>query len=174
MTASIQALLDRMNSTKDKKEFVKLQTIYLYVIEKRPAFEVAKIVNKRVGRIYQIAHRYKKMGLDGLINKPRGGRKWAYMSLDEERKLLESLTGKANKGLVVISKIVKNDAEEKLGHPVSADYAEDLLNRHGWRKIMPKPKHPKSSVEEHEEFKKKCPKPSKKQRVHLTYKIIDL
>ena len=96
-----------MNSTKDKKEFVKLQTIHLYVVEKRPASEVAKIVNKRVGRIYQIAHRYKKLGLDGLINKPRGGRKWAYMSLDEERKLLESLTGKANKGLVVISKIVR-------------------------------------------------------------------
>lgn len=174
MTASRQELLGRMNSTKDKNEFVKLQTIQLYVFEKKQASEVAKIVGKKVGMIYQIAHRYKKLGIDGLINKPRGGRKWAYMELEEERKLLESLTGDANKGLVIISKIVRNDAEEKLGHPVSADYAEDLLNRHGWRKIMPKPKHPKSSPEEQEEFKKKCQKPSKKQRVHLTYKIIDL
>lgn len=65
------------------------------------------------------------------------------MSLEEEKKLLESLLGKANKELVVISKIVRNEAEEKLGHSVSADYAEDLLNRHEWQKIMPKPKHPK-------------------------------
>jgi transposase len=174
MDASIQLLIDRMNSTKDKNEFVKLQTIHLYVVEKKPASEVAKIVNKKVGMIYQIAHRYKKMGIDGLINKPRGGRKWAFMSLAEEKKLLESLVSEANKGLVVISKIVRNNAEEKLGHPVSADYAEDLLNRHGWRKIMPKTKHPKSSSDEQEEFKKKCPNSSKKQRIRLTHKIIDL
>jgi transposase len=163
-----------MNSTNDKREFVKLQTIHLYVIEKKPASEKAKIVNKKVGMIYQIAHRYKKFGLDGLINKPRGGRKWSFMTFDEEKKLLESLTDEAKKGLVVISKIVRNNAEEKLGHPVSADYAEDLLNRHGWRKIMPKTKHPKSSPDEQEEFKKKCPQSSKKQQIRLTRKIIDL
>ena len=162
MNTSIQDLLDRMNSTKDKNEFVKLQTINLYVIEKKPASEVAKIVGKKVGMIYQIALRYKKWGLDGLTNKPRGGRKWSYMSLEEEKNLLDSLIEKASKGLVVISKIVRNAAEEKLGHPVSADYAEDLLNRHGWRKIMPRSKHPESSTQEQEEFKKKCLNLSKK------------
>ena len=174
MIAFVQDLLDRMNSTKDKNEFIKLKAIQLYKIEKMPAPEVSKIVGKSVAMIYQWAHRYKKFGLDGLINKPRGGRKWAYMDFEEEKKLLKTLNNDASKGLVVISKVIRNKAEETLGHPVSADYAEDLLNRHGWRKKMPRPKHPKSSKKEQEEFKKKCRNSSKKQRVHLTYKIIDL
>lgn len=71
MTASAQDLLDRMNSTTVKKEFVKLQTIHLHKIEKRPASEVAKIVNETVHMVYQIAHRYKKFWLEGFINKLR-------------------------------------------------------------------------------------------------------
>jgi transposase len=169
-----QELLDRMNATKDKNEYVKMHAVYLHKIKKMKAEDVAKIIGKTKGMIYQWAHRYKRFGIDGLINKPRGGRTWSYMSLEEEKKLLESLSQGAAKGLVVISKIVRNEAEEKLGKPVSADYAEDLLKRHGWRQVSPRPKHPKSSKQEQEEFKKKYQNTSKKQQVHLTYKIIDL
>ena len=38
-----------MNSTKDKKNFAKLQAIYLYVIEKRPASEIAKLKLEKYG-----------------------------------------------------------------------------------------------------------------------------
>jgi hypothetical protein len=76
------------------------------------------------------------------------------MSLEEEKKLLEELYNDASKGLIVISKAIKLKAEEKLGKTVSHDFATDLLNRHGWRKIVPRPKHPNSSKEKQEEFKK--------------------
>lgn len=154
MNLSSQALLDRMSLTEDKIEYMKLQAIHLYKVEKMKAKDVAKIIGKSVQMIYQWAHRYKKYGIEGFINKPRGGRTWSYMSLEEEKALLAELTEEATKGLVVVSKIVRNKAEQKLGIPVSADYAEDLLNRHGWHKIAPRPKHPKSSKEEQEEFKK--------------------
>lgn len=165
MDMSPQALLDRMKETKDKTEYMKLQAMHLYRVEKVKAKDVAKSVGTTRDMIYQWAHIYKKFGINGFIGKPTGGRTWSFMSLEEEKALLDGLSNDATKGLVVISKVVRAKAEEKLGKPVSADYAEDLLNRHGWRKIAPRPKHPKSSKEEQEEFKKKCPTLSKKQPI---------
>jgi len=168
---SKEMLTERIQSTQDKTEFMKLQAMYLYTIESLPAKNIAQAIGKTPGIIYQWAHRLKKFGLDAFQLKPRGGRKWAYMSLEEEVALLEELQQDATKGLVVISKIVRNKAEEKLGRPVSADYAEDLLKRHDWRKIMPRPKHPKSTLEQQEEFKKKLQNSSKKQQALLTPKM---
>lgn len=134
MSSAGQALLDRMKLTKDKIEYIKLQGAY----------------------------QFRKSGIESFVSKPRGGRRWSYMTLEEEKRLLDELSNDAIKGIVVISKVVRYKAEEKLGRAVSADYAEDLLNRHGWRKIAPRPKHPKSSKKEQEEFKKKCQILSKK------------
>ena len=174
MNQSSQELLNHMKSTKDKTEYMKFQAMHLYKVENKSANEVAQTVGTSNDMIYQWAHRYKKFGVLGLINKPRGGRKWSFMSIEEEKAMLDELTKDATKGLVVVSKVIRNVAEKKLGHPVSADYAEDILNRHGWRKIMPRPKHPKSSKEVQEEFKKKCQTLSPKRQVHLKQKTKDL
>ena len=53
------------------------------------------------------------------------------------------------------AKTIQNKAEEVLKKPVSIYYAYDLLHRHGWRKVSPRPQHPKSNIEAQEEFKKK-------------------
>jgi transposase len=150
-----QALQDRMNITQDKNEYIKMRAVYLHKVEKISASNVAKAVGSTTGMVYHWAHRYKKLGIEGLIKKPTGGRTWAYMTLEEEKKLLDSITEDAMNGLIVISKIVRKKAGQILGKPVSADYAEDLLNRHGWRKIAPRTRHPKSTPEIQEAFKKK-------------------
>jgi hypothetical protein len=36
-----------------------------------------------------------------------------------------------------------------------------MLARHGWRKIVPRPKHPKADTDAQEEFKKNSPDLSK-------------
>jgi transposase len=154
-TSSQELLMKRMQETRDKIEYKKLQTVKLYFIDDKRAEEVAKIMGTSVKMVYYTTGRYKKLGLSGLVNKKRGGRQWAYMALEEEKKILDSLGEEANKGMFVIVKLIKVKVEEKLGYAVSHDYVQDLLNRHGWRKLMPRPKHPKSSKEEQEEFKKK-------------------
>ena len=167
-------LLERMNATKDKSEYRRIRGVYLYTVEKMSGPIIAKALGCVEDTVYRWVACYKAVGIDGLIAKPRGGRRWAYMTLEEEKALLNQITPEANKGLVVVSFIVRKAVEEKLCHSVSPDYAEDLLNRHGWRKVTPRTKHPKSSKEEQEEFKKKHQNSSKKQQVHLTHKIVDL
>jgi transposase len=146
-----QALI---KSTTKKRDYTRLQAIYLFKFKNKSAEEAAEAVGTTSGVLYQWSHKYNIYGVDSLIEKFRGGRKSSYMSLDEEKALLDELREDAEKGLIVISKAIQTKAGEKLGKPVSHDYATDLLNRHNWRKIVPRPKNPKSSKQEQEDFKK--------------------
>ena len=43
---------------------------------------------------------------------------------------------------------------EKLGHKVDRSMVYEMLKRHGWRKVMPRPAHVQSDHEKQELFKK--------------------
>jgi len=44
--------------------------------------------------------------------------------------------------------------EHAIGHPTSNSTIYNLLNRHGWRKLMPRPFHPKRDIAAQKAFKK--------------------
>lgn len=118
------------------------------------AQEAAEIVGVKKSTVHKWVVKYNHGGPETLESKPQGGRTTALMSLEEEREFLAGLNEKAGKGLVIVAKTVKAEAEAYLGREVSKDYAYDLLHRHGWRKIEPRPRHPKRDKEKQEEFKK--------------------
>jgi transposase len=97
---------------------------------------------------------YNKFGPGVYCLKGRGGRRKGFLDPDQERQLLEQLTGKAKKGQVVTARIVREKAERLLGRSVSKDYAYDLLHRHDWRKVQPRPHHPKRDRPKQLAFKK--------------------
>jgi len=99
-------------------------------------------------------HQYNHKGQDVFILQGRGGRRRGLLSWNEEEELLEELRERGERGAIVIAKTIREYAAKKLGTEVSKDYAYDLLHRHGWRKIEPRPRHPKSDSETQEEFKK--------------------
>jgi len=86
---------------------------------------------------------------------PGEGRKafW-FLSLEEEAELLDSIRPIAEKGRIINAFAIKEQIEERLAKKVSKDYLYDLLHRHKWRKVMPRPQHPKADKEKQEEFKK--------------------
>jgi len=76
------------------------------------------------------------------------------MTLEEEKAILSSLESDALNGQVLIYNQVKKIVEEKLKREVSDDYIWDMFKRHGWKKKVPRPSHPKANREEQEENKK--------------------
>lgn len=144
-----------MNTTKNAKEYRRWQVLYMTRIQKIKVTHVAKSIAISRTAIYDILKRFDLHGSDGMATKPTGGRLDSYMSLEEEKDLMEAFVKSGTDGMLITAKNVKQAAEEKLRMPVSIYYAYDLLHRNGWRKIKPRPKHPKSSKEEQEEFKKK-------------------
>ena len=82
------------------------------------------------------------------------------MSLDDEKDFLRPFMKLAsNSGILEVSGIHKA-YEAKTGKKVPFSTVYRLLARHGWRKIAPRPSHPKTDWEAQEAFKKTLPQQS--------------
>ena len=87
-----------------------------------------------------------------------GGRRHCFMTIEEEREFLARWEEKSTVGGVLTVPPIHAALVECLGHdtPMSTTYR--LLARHGWRKVQPDTKHPKSDPGLQSEFKKNSPK----------------
>ena len=115
-------------------------------------------VGKRVGlcsvRVSQLVSEYKKTGLEKYTQKKYGGNH-RNMSEAEEEEILSGFKAKAEAGQVVIAKDIKEEFDKKLGRDTGRGYIYMLLERHGWRKVMSRSKHPKKASKEAIEASKK-------------------
>jgi transposase len=95
---------------------------------------------------------------DDTQKKTWGGRRNFSMTIEEEREFLSQWQEKAAAGGVLTVPPIHAALVERLGHdtPMSTTYR--LLDRHGWRKVQPDTKHPKSDPATQDEFKKNSPK----------------
>lgn len=140
-----------------RSAFQRFQALYLIQARYLSAPAVAAALQVSATAVHQWVHLYNHAGVEGIMPKGRGGRRRAYLTLEEEAALLEQLRARAGEGLLITARAVRSQAQMRLGHPVSEDYAYDVLHRHGWRKVAPRPAHPESDPEEQEAFKKSSP-----------------
>jgi transposase len=143
-----------MSQAESKEQFQRWQIIYLIKTKGLTPADAADTVGVTTGTVHQWVHLYNKNGPDGFILKGRGGRRSSYLTLDQETELLNEFASDAEKGLIITAWDVQKRIENKLGMKVSDDFVYDLFNRNGWRKVVPRPRHPKSKEEAQDEFKK--------------------
>ena len=150
-------LKQRMKEAERREQFQRWQTIYMMQTGRFQASEVAELVGVSTGTVHQWVFAYNHGGPQALCLQGRGGRRRALLSWEEEEVLLGELREGAGQGWVVIARTVRERVEQQVRHRVSKDYAYDLLHRHGWRKIAPRPKHPQADAASQEAFKKNSP-----------------
>ena len=97
---------------------------------------------------------YDHGGLDALKPKPSGGRKRENMTSEEEKALLARFAKAAGAGEMLNIHDLKAAYERDIGHATSNSTVYNLLARHGWRKLMPRPFHPKRDIAAQDAFKK--------------------
>ena len=61
---------------------------------------------------------------------------------------------RAERGEIATAEEIKRAFEAQVGHPVHKSTISRLLKRHGWRKPVPRPVHPKANPVAQAEFKK--------------------
>ena len=93
-------------------------------------------------------------GLAALAPRPSGGRVRENMTLAEEKALLARFAKAAGAGEMVNIHDLKAAYEREIGHPASNSTVYNLLARHGWRKLIPRPFHPKRDLAAQDAFKK--------------------
>jgi transposase len=93
-------------------------------------------------------------GIKALKPKPIGGRQRENMTVAEEKALLAGFATAAGAGELLNVHDLKAAYEEAIGHSTSNSTIYNVLARHGWRKLMPRPFHPKRDLAAQNDFKK--------------------
>ena len=76
------------------------------------------------------------------------------MTLEQEMQFLKPFFARAQAGTIATVAEIHCAFEDCIGHSVDESMIYRLLQRHGWRKVVPRPRHPKAQKEAQEAFKK--------------------
>lgn len=142
----IQELKKARKNTTNKNEDIRFKTIILK-LEGMNIKEIAQKLDIGESTVYEWIRKYKKGAIDALKNKKRLGNH-RNLSHEEERELLRAFEERAQKGQIVTAKEIEKAYIEKVGHSIGSGQIYYVLKRHGFRKIMPRSKHPKKANEE--------------------------
>ena len=83
-----------------------------------------------------------------------GGRRYGYMTVEQERQFLSLFLEKASQGGILVVSEIHQAFEAMVGHKVAESTIYRMLDRHNWRSIIPRPRHQESNAEAQEGFKK--------------------
>ena len=93
-------------------------------------------------------------GISALLPKERIGMH-RNLSIEEEKEFLSAYTKQAEAGQIIDLNELKAAYIEKVGHSIGGSQIYRMLERHGWRKVMPRSKHPQKTSDEAIEASKK-------------------
>ena len=148
---SLKALLKK---TKTKADFQRVQCIWLRAVFGMSSDQVSLAIGLRPATVKKLWSQYFSGGEKVLIGQGRGGRRRANLSVEEEEQVLVHFFDKAKGGEVLVVNEVKSAYEEAVGRTVPKSTVYRMLARHGWRKIAPRPRHPKADPQKLGAFKK--------------------
>jgi transposase len=138
---------------KDKKVDKRLQAIQLRGEgNKNPA--IADKLDTSAKVVSHWVSAYCKYGIEALMGGKYGGNR-RNMSVAEEEMFLAEYKKQAEEGQIIEVSAIKAAYEAKVGHSIGGSQIYYVLARHGWRKIMPRSKHPNKASDEAIEASKK-------------------
>lgn len=144
-------------STTDKKISKRLQVIML----RHKGLTVKEIHEKldlHSSTISKICARYRQQGLEEFARNKYTSHSWA-MTYEQEEEILRQFQERAEKGQQITVKDIKAAFDKVRGKDTGRGYIYMVLKRHGWRKVMPRSKHPKAADQEACEASKKLSPP---------------
>lgn len=131
--------------------------IYNAIAEPRTASKIALHVGVSKGFVRKVIQQYNRQGESGLSTVGKGGRRNCYLSWDKEKQLIDTFKEKARRGQIATAIQIQQAYEQECGFTVHKTTIYRLLERHQWRKIVPRPSHPKKDLSAVDEFKKTSP-----------------
>jgi len=146
-----------LTQAKSKAEFQRVQCVWLRAVRNLPPPQIAEAIGWSASRVKQIQGRYFKEGMSAFQGPGRGGRRRENLTPAEEEALLADFVKKAQHGGILVVSEIKEAYERAVGHPVPKSTVYRMLARQGWRKIAPRPRHPRSDAQAQEAWKKNSP-----------------
>ena len=121
------------------------------------AAQIAELLGWATATVHVLHSRWSKEG-DAIFDlRGRGGRHHQHLSAEQEQQLLAPFAERAEAGGMLTVVEIQQAYQEQLGEEVAPSTVYRLLDRHGWRKVVPRPRHPKADVVAQAAFKKTAP-----------------
>jgi transposase len=124
------------------------------LVDPAPAQEIALRLGLSVFTVRDLIEAYNRYGPQALETAGKGQRQHAYLSFEAERTFLAPFIADSQAGHIAVARVIKKAFEDHIGRRVATSTIYRLLHRHQWRKVVPRPKNPRSSKEEQEACKK--------------------
>jgi len=148
--------------------------IYQALVDPRTAEQIAKHCGVATATVHQLISAYNRRGVAAVETPGKGGRRHQYLTLEQEQQFLAPFFAQAKVGTISTAAQIQQAFEALVGTEVAESTIRRLLDRHGWRKLVPRPVHPKADPEEQTAFKKTLSSRSKQQLPPVLSRTSDL
>ena len=152
--ATVEALKARLKQATTIAEFQRVQCVLMRAALGCSASEIAQVLGWAVATVHITHSRWANEGEAVFDFKGKGGRNNCNLTEAEEAEVLAPFLGPAMGGNVLKVAEVQSAYEARVGKAVPNSTIYRLLERHGWRKVVPRPRHPKADVAARGAFKK--------------------
>ena len=133
---SIEKMFRWLQAAPDGKAHKRRMALWLTCTGKLNADKVAQVLEVSTQAVWLWIRQYNSSGPAGLERKGRGGRRWGFMTGEQEKEILAPFIRKIQGGEQVKPAVIKKVVEQKLGRKVSVPYIYRLLSRHGWGEMI--------------------------------------
>ena len=153
-------IAEARKANKDKRAEKRLLALELRASGKS-AREIASVTGLQERYIPQLTAKYLSGGIEAISRNHYGGNR-RNISVEKEEEILKPFLEKAKKGQIIEVSAIKTSYEEAVGHAIGSGQIYRVLRRHGWRKVMPRSRHPQKASDKVIETSKKLTAESKK------------
>ena len=115
--------------------------------------QVATLVGRNITTVSEWRSRYLREGASFVCAQGWGGRRHELLDEDAERAFVEGFERASERGELVTVSVIHQALVDLTGERVWPATVYRMLERHGWRKIVPRPTHPQADPERREAFK---------------------
>lgn len=153
----VRKALEVSRQTQDCQELRQALAVLLPAQTNTTLDQTARILGLGRATVVRLQHAFKNRP----VSAPRkvwGGRRRSLMSVEAEKEVLRPWEEQAKTGGVLVLSPIRAALAQKLGRKVNRSVVWRLLERHGWRKVAPDTRHPKSDPQVQEDWKKNCRK----------------
>jgi len=141
---SVEEVTEKLTTTTNDRQREQWLVISNVLVDARPSDTIALHTATARWFVSHTVSDDNRLGPASSAEDRRGGRHHAYLTKDEDVAFLDPFIAQAEAGHLVTTHMIQQAFADRVGHPVHSSTIYDLLHRNNWRKIMPRPQHPKT------------------------------
>lgn len=151
---TVERLVERLKQAGSHREYQRIQCVPIRATLGSSAGEIAQLLGWSTATVHVLRSRWAKVGDVIFDLRPRGGRRHQHLSVEQERERLAPFAERAHAGGMLTVTEIQQAYQRQVGQEVAPSTINRLLERHGWRKLTPRPRHPKADLTAQAAFKK--------------------